>query len=226
MIALTAEHALSDADAGRRFATISIVRASPAVRSPSPDPGTRTVLAARLEQRRIDVGSQRCVDWRSPARRRTTSKPPTSARAPCPSYRLFVQKALVGIIKVGDHAEPLVASRSCDPRRSSVSSSPREEGGGPCPRGGCLGDARLRLPLVGSRLDTRPRLAPDVGSREQGCRSCTQLVHGPSPSRQPFRMFADRAADEHDVHLINQQRMITAGTQHVPVVRLAGIQKM
>jgi hypothetical protein len=85
-----------------------------------------------------------------------TSKPPTSARAPCPSYRLFVQKALVGIIKVGDHAEPLDASRSGDPRRSSVSSSPRDEGGGPCPRGGCLGDARVRLLLVGSGLDTRP----------------------------------------------------------------------
>jgi hypothetical protein len=57
VIGFTAEHALSDADAGRRFATISIVRASPAARSPSPDPDTRTALAARVQRRRIDVGS-------------------------------------------------------------------------------------------------------------------------------------------------------------------------
>ena len=47
----------------------------------------------------------------------TGAAPPVDASAnapdfspcPLPSYRQFVQKALAGIIKVGDHAEPVDA---------------------------------------------------------------------------------------------------------------------
>ncbi len=88
------------------------------------------------------------------------SLPPIVALAPCPSYRQFVQEALVRMIKVGDRAEGVNASRSGDPRRSSLSSSPRGAGGRRRSQAGCLGDSRVRLLLVGSRFDTRPRLAP------------------------------------------------------------------
>ena len=79
-------------------------------------------IAARWEQVRIDVGSQRCVEGRSPARRRTSQPAPDfPALAPCRSYRQFVQKALVGIMKVCEVAERVDASGSGDPRRSSLS---------------------------------------------------------------------------------------------------------
>ena len=53
---------------------------------------------------------------------------PDSSPCPLPSYRQFVQEALAGIIKVGDHAEPVVAYRSSDSHRSSLPSSPRGAG--------------------------------------------------------------------------------------------------
>lgn len=53
---------------------------------------------------------------------------PDSSPCPLPSYRQFVQEALAGIIKVGDHAEPVDAYRSSDSYRSSLASSPRGAG--------------------------------------------------------------------------------------------------
>ena len=53
---------------------------------------------------------------------------PDSSPCPLPSYRQFVQEALAGIIKVGDHAEPVDAYRSSDSYRTSLPSSPRGAG--------------------------------------------------------------------------------------------------
>jgi|HubBroStandDraft_6_1064221.scaffolds.fasta_scaffold691887_1 hypothetical protein len=66
-------------------------------------------------------------------------------------------------MKVCEGAEWVDASGSGDPRRSSLSSS---SGGGRgdlrFPKGGCLGDARVGLVLVGSWLESRARPPTDV----------------------------------------------------------------
>jgi hypothetical protein len=57
------------------------------------------------------------------------SLPPTSAVAPCPSYRQFVQKALVGIMRVCEGAEWVVASGSGGPPLRTICSTGLGPGG-------------------------------------------------------------------------------------------------
>jgi hypothetical protein len=63
---------------------------------------------------------------------------PPLLTCPCPSYRQFVQKALVGIIKLCAHAEPADASRSADCHRQPQSDQLA-----------CLADERDRLDRLG-----------------------------------------------------------------------------
>ena len=119
----------------------AVLRSSKVAGSVSWNRKARHQPSQRRDPRRAHrrpVGARRSVSG-ARDRRRAQPRPSTHQPArprllpcPCPSYRQFGQKALVGIIKVGHHAEPVDACRSGDPRRSSLSSSPRAPGeGGP-----------------------------------------------------------------------------------------------
>jgi hypothetical protein len=95
------------------------------------NPGNVAIVAA-LHRRPLgagETGARGASRGAAPPVDAPASLPPTSAVAPCPSYRQFVQKALVGIMRVCEGAEWVVASGSGGPPLRTICSTGLGPGG-------------------------------------------------------------------------------------------------